>query len=507
MKNLMTQSAERTPLVKQERRPRFTGRVQRLAHAVWWLVFVTIVLMNLLSLPLNLEALQRACVTTICVNMQLNEELWRAWQALNPTPQLYAAVGVAINLLPTTIYLAVALILFRSKPNDVIVFFSSFMLACFGGVTYSGLVSALGFENGLWWFPLLALDYLGSITIVAFFFIFPNGRFAPRWTRFVLVFWTIEEFLGLLTNPPLGLNLLPAWVVDGSLLIVVVSAVIAQFYRYRRVSNALERRQTKWVVFGTITALVGFVSVTLLYAAITPLHSSVVAAVIVNILVGAFFSLIPLSIAIALLRARLWDIDLIINRTLVYGTMTAIIAGLLAVLSDVAKRFFLALTGESSELAPIVATLVIVAVFDPTRKRVQEFVDRHVKYETGSLGAFGEELEKFIQLNDVAALSQRFLKEALATYDAESGAIYLGQGTHLRLAGSAGRWDGHAALALPMEYAGAQVGVLAFGARADNDTYDDADRARLLALSRVLAHALQLAQTLKHETTTLLPSP
>ena len=59
--------------------------------------------------------------------------------------------------------------------------------------------------------------------------------------------------------------------------------------------------------------------------------------------------------------------------------MTAIIAGLLAVLSDLAKRFFLAVTGETSEFAPIVATLIIVAAFEPIRKRVQDFMDRHFK--------------------------------------------------------------------------------------------------------------------------------
>lgn len=506
MKSMVSLPTTPAPLSESPLHPRFTGRLRTAAHSAWWLVFATVVLMNLLALPPSFAALQRACVTDICVNQQLNEAQWLSWQLLGLAPAWYAVLAIAISLFPTLIYLAVALVLFRSKPNDAVVFFSSFMLAAFGGVTYSGVASTLGFVNGLWWYPVLAIDYLGSVTIIAFFFIFPNGRFVPRWTRFVLALWAFEQFLELLSNPPVNFKLVPSWVVDGSLLFVVAVAVIAQFYRYRRVSNAVERRQTKWVVFGTITALIGFVGTLLLFSAAAPLRSNVIASVIVGILVAAFFSLIPLSIAIALLRARLWDIDLIINRALVYGTMTAIVAGLLAVMSDLAKRFFLALTGESSELAPIVATLIIVAVFDPIRKRVQELVDRHVKYETGSLGAFGEELDKYVQWNDAGALAERFLKEALASYGAESGAVYLGQGTHLRLVRSAGNWDGHAALALPIEYAGNQMGVIALGAREHDEPYDEADRAGLLKICRVVAHALELAQNLKHDTGDLASS-
>ncbi len=171
---------------------------------------------------------------------------------------------------------------------------------------------------------------------------------------------------------------------------------------------------------------------------------------------GAAAVLIPISIGIAILRSRLWDIDLILNRTLVYGV--------LAVSSDLTKRFFLAVTGESTELAPIVATLVVVALFEPLKCRGETFVDRHFKYATGTFGAFGDELSKFVTLNDPEAPSTQFLQEAVGSLGAENGAVYLGAGSHLHLVQSVGKWDGHAEIAVPLESAGTGVGLIALGA-------------------------------------------
>src|SRR5581483_9505430 len=218
--------------------------------------------------------------------------------------------------------------------------------------------------------------------------------------------------------------------------------------------------------------------------------TNVFIALIATAMLSLTISLIPISIGIAILRSHLWDIDLIINRTLVYGALTAILAGILAVSSDLSKRFFLAVTGESSELAPIVATLIVVAAFEPLKKRLQEFVDRHFKYATGSFGAFGEELKTFLELNDPDELARRFLKESLEAFGAGSGAIYLGRGTQHRLVKSIGAWDGHAQLAVPLEHAGVNVGLIALGARNNGIAYDADDRANLAQTGDLVAHAI-----------------
>lgn len=490
---------------KPQLRSRFNGRPLALARVAWWIIFGAIVALNLLAIPLNLQLLQRECVSLPCYGDQLNLLLFRSWLSLGLTREAYARLAVGIGLFPIIIYLAVALILFVRKSHDPVVFFTSLMLATFGG-TYPGFLSVLARENSLWWIPAIGLEYVGSVLVILFFYIFPNGKFVPRWTGFLAVFWTVEQLLEVMNNPPVNLQMLPPGFVDTVFLVVSASAVFAQFYRYRRVRDTTERRQTKWVVFGTIAALVGVIASLLTFSFILPLQENAVSAVLLSVLLAVFVSLIPISIGISILRSRLWDIDLIINRTLVYGTVTAILAGVLAVSSDLTKRFFLALTGESSEFAPMVATLIVVAVFEPLRKRVQHFVDQHVKYATGTLGAFAEDLNKFLELNDADALSRRFLKEALATFGADGGAIYLGQGTHLRLITSAGQWDGHAELALPIERTDNHVGLIALGARTNGDPYDANDRATLQQMSELVARAIEMAEHLNHETTPVQPS-
>jgi hypothetical protein len=286
---------------------------------------------------------------------------------------------------------------------------------------------------------------------------------------------------------------MPQFVVDATFIATILAVVAVQLYRYRWVSNARERRQTKWVVYGTSISLVGFISAALLFVTLPPLYESVIANVSLTFLLALLISAIPVCIAIALLRARLWDIDLIINRTLVYGVMTAIVAGLLAVLSDLAKGVFLALTGRATELAPMVATLMIVALFDPIRKRVQGFVDRHFKYATGTFGEFAEELARYVQMNDADELARRFLKEALATFDARGGAVYLGQGAEQRVVSTVGTWDGQAGMSAPLEYGGKNWGMVELGPALNGDPYDDAERASLKNMSALVARAIQVA--------------
>jgi hypothetical protein len=171
----------------------------------------------------------------------------------------------------------------------------------------------------------------------------------------------------------------------------------SQVYRYRRVSGPVQRQQTKWVVFGMVSGALGAVG----FAA--PLYSSSTLAqfgslytfVFITGLAGSLL-LIPLSIGIAILRHRLWDIDIVVNRTLVYGTLTVSLA--LVYLSGIVllQRVFVFLTGEKSQLAIVASTLFIAALFSPLRHRIQSFIDRRFyrsKYDAAkTLEAFSSKL-------------------------------------------------------------------------------------------------------------------
>lgn len=128
-------------------------KLAAVAQVGWWIVFAAIVILNLIAIPLNYQGLQRECVGGFCIDQQLNFVERRVWLELGLSRQSYATVAVAISLLPIVIYLGTALLLYRSKPNGRMAYFTSIALILFGGVSFPGLLKALGQDNSVWWFP------------------------------------------------------------------------------------------------------------------------------------------------------------------------------------------------------------------------------------------------------------------------------------------------------------------------------------------------------------------
>jgi hypothetical protein len=261
-------------------------------------------------------------------------------------------------------------------------------------------------EAAAWLSSWLWVPQLGSVVFVVL--IFPDGRLPSRnwrwfaWLSMLLVLMgavlsalspgPISISLGPIHNP-LGIESLPnvykivEWVV--STLIFV--AVISLFIRLRR-ARKLERQQIKWFVYAT-ALMIG--SGILTYPASEAINSVWLEWIsFVPFIVGVMA--IPISIAIAILRYRLYAIDLVINRTLVYGPLTATLAALYFGAVVLLQRLFVALTGERSTLAVVASTLLIAALFNPLRRRIQGFIGRRFyrsKYDARkTLEAFSDTL-------------------------------------------------------------------------------------------------------------------
>jgi hypothetical protein len=164
----------------------------------------------------------------------------------------------------------------------------------------------------------------------------------------------------------------------GSLLVftgIVLSRVWSQVYRYRRISSPEQRRQTRWVVFGTTLGVAGTFPFQLpvdlsLVGGDTPLT-----LLFLKVGFALSFMLVPLSISVAVLRSRLFDVDVLINRTVVYGLLTAMLVALYFSGVVVLQRVFVVLTGQKSTLAVVASTLLVAALFTPFRHRIQSFID------------------------------------------------------------------------------------------------------------------------------------
>ena len=343
----------------------------------------------------------------------------------------YALYTVALDTIFVSVFAAVAIVIFWRRSDDPVALLVATMLVVWGPLNSLYLPSPSAFEepNTVLGTTLgLILTYIGYIAWMLFFYLFPSGRFVPRWTRWLAVIYGIF-FFGLWTFTPFGPLSWPPPLFIAAILAVWGSFLVAQIYRYTRVSGPVERQQTKWVVFGVAVAVVGtLATVFTIEAAVDLPPQDVGTRMLSMLLMDASGLMIPLSIGIAMLRSRLFDIDVVINRTLVYGSLTAMLVALYVGGVALAQTIFRAITGQEQQpqLAVVVSTLAIAALFNPLRRRLQGFVDRRFyrrKYDaTKTLEVFAARLR---DETDLDSLSEELVSVVRDTMQPEHVALWL----------------------------------------------------------------------------------
>jgi hypothetical protein len=256
--------------------------------------------------------------------------------------------------------------------------FCAYMLVLFGGATYTSLLD-LGLRTmspALFWL-VGVLELLAQVCVPAFFLLFPSGRFEPRWSRWILIAGVLYElWYVFLSDAYLGQNNGVGGLVFAAL---ILSLVGLQVYRYRRVSSYTERQQTKWVIFGLMLALGGlalFLIIANLFHPLKELYSSAAGNLVPITVTNGLLLFIPISIAMAILRSHLYDIDTIINKALVYSLLTALLAVVYAGLIFALQYLLRGIISQNNDVAHVVSTLAIAALFQPLRHRIQGIIDR-----------------------------------------------------------------------------------------------------------------------------------
>jgi hypothetical protein len=193
-------------------------------------------------------------------------------------------------------------------------------------------------------------------------------------------------------------------------LLALSSLVVEQVYRYRRVSTPLERQQTKWIVLGSSVGLLCFVVLGYGFGIMSRLFFQVATVsllpslILVTVIYLALL-LIPISFAVAILRYRLWDVDVIINRALVYGLLTG--ALLLVWFGCIvgSQALLRGLFNQTSDLAIVVSTLLVIGLFEPFRSALQRGIDRrfyrHKFNAERTLSAFASSLGQDVDLKKI----------------------------------------------------------------------------------------------------------
>jgi len=201
-----------------------------------------------------------------------------------------------------------------------------------------------------------------------------------------------------------------------------------------------------------------------------------------------FVATMPLAIGIAITRYRLYDIDRLINRALVYGSLTAILAGVFTAGIGLAQRLFVAATKETSDAAIVGTTLIVATLYAPLRKRLEGLVDRSFKYEAREFGAYRAELASYLRLVDPAQASRRLAVEAMREL-AAGGAAVIGRSEEV--VATAGSWPVPAAVRVPIGRAETFQGTLVVGPRSDGKVHDPRDVEMLADLAMLVGAAVR----------------
>ena len=366
------------------------------------------------SVPLKLAALRQVCVDPrLCDGSQLSPAQASHLLAGGLSLDFYAGYIVWTRLAVALIDWSIALLILWRRSSDRMALPTALLLIIFP-TNGAGILRALPPAFPALWFPVQLVQFAAWQTFPIFFLLFPNGRWVPRlrYTGWFLAVWFIGFIPGsFFPNVP-SVQLPDSF---GSIFFPAMFGLclLSQVYRYRRVSTALERQQTKWVVYGVSLVLGGGTAGAMALSVLAPAISLAPPLAPADfafdaILNGLFGLLLPVTLAVSILRYRLFEIDVIIRRTLIYAVLTGLLT--LAYFGCVLalQAAFSAVTGQSqTTLVTVLSTLAIAALFGPVRVLVQAVIDRRLyrrKYDAAqTLAAFGATLRDETNLDQLSA--------------------------------------------------------------------------------------------------------
>jgi hypothetical protein len=408
----MSTQIMRNPVQQKAVDTRLYGRWLVLARTAWVALVILTVGIFITSLPIYITQLQSVCVGEACAYMQISPQQAQALQGSGFSIGGYATYTAALVILSAVVCFGVGGVIFWRKSDDWMALLFALLFALCGTIFVSETVEA---SHSLWRLPNLFLNELTFAFIFLVFSLFPDGRFVPHWTRWLLIGYLAAEVLHIYTvfpDTPLGQVRYPP------LLLLVwfgelVLLLFAQIYRYRHVSSLAQRQQTKWIVFGVTVAIImgGLSYLPLILPRLSSLDVLFTATVST---IGLLLA--PLFTGIAILRFRLWDIDIIINRTLVYSLLTATLA-ILYVSSIIALQYLLHGLTQGYNVAIVASTLAIAALFLPLRRRIQTIIDLRFyrrKYDAARiLAAFNATLRTEVDLSQLQAQLVAVVEETM----------------------------------------------------------------------------------------------
>lgn len=378
-----------------------SSRWLRAARALWAPLVLVNLVWYLANLPANYQALLGPCRGAECGFAALTAQEMEVLSELGLSIEVYAAYQVGLGAAFGAGMLALGLLIFVRRSREAIGLLASFALVSFGLSGEWPLVQQSATLEKLAWL----LDSLALTSMVLLFFLFPDGRALPQWSRNAIALVAATEVFTLVTIAfsPQFSEVVESGLGDLVFVGFLATGLVAQVQRYRHHSSQVQRQQTKWVLFGLMGTVLAYLVwvLTFLLLPIDPgaprLYWNLFGFTGLSLLVMA----LPITLAASILRYRLFDIDVLINRTLIYGSLTGALAVVYFTSVILLQRVFPA----ESQVAVVLSTLAIAALFTPLRRRIQEGIDKRFyrsKYDAErTLAAFGLTLRQEVDFDSL----------------------------------------------------------------------------------------------------------
>jgi signal transduction histidine kinase len=429
---------------------------------------------------------------------------WSEWQVGEASPAVRGLISygafirilTGLEVLAAAVSLAVGFLVAWKRSDDWMGLFVSATLVLTALVHVSS-------NMDVWRLPpqLGALEPLAAVlpaltmgSILMLFYLFPDGSFAPRWARWpalgglavIMTFWLVPMAVEGSAARALEDSL---WAVWTSLFLgSIILAVGTQIYRYRRVADAVQRQQMKWVVFG-LGLLPATVVFQLLASTVMPAPW---VALLGILLFQLAFLIVPVTIALAILRYRLWDIDPVINRTLVLGALTLVVVLLYGLLVGGLAFFMGTQVGWA---AAVVAVAAVALMAHPLRVRLQAAANRLMYGDRDDPVAVLRRLGRSMEtVADPSAALPVLVETVASSLRLPYVAIELELEEGSEAVARHGQ-PGAEPVVFPMMHHGQAVGRLVVGRRAPEEAFSLVDERLLGDIARqagATAHAMRL---------------
>jgi signal transduction histidine kinase len=454
-----------------------------------WIIGVVAILsiaaltLSTISLFFRLPYLQQICHSIKCEETgQLSQNLTEVFQSVGVSLPFYSQFTFWLDLITLVTFVMIAALIMVKKPRSFMAIYTSLVLIFLGTSFTIGTLATIG---PFWEIPVKLHQLIAWLLFIPFFYLFPNGKFTPKWTIYFAILWVVTEIpYTLFPNSFLSSRTWPEWLSALFFFGIWLSCIVALIYRYRKIASEKEKQQIKWLIFGLIV-VVGSIFINGLVD-ILPTNDVFKTAFffITKVFQAIAFCFIPLSIGYAILKHQMWQIEWIFSRTLLFTLLTTIIivvhvlvVGGLGALFQSFGNIFISL----------LSTGIIALSYQPLTVHLQRLVNRIIYGERDEplviLTRLAERLEGTLQIQEVLPTILETTVKALKLPYVK---VMLKNGSSHEIGTFTGDY-----LSFRLIHQGDEVGSLLVGLRTPKESFSKKD-------VKVLSHLAKQISTAAH---------